>query len=350
MVDLKKYKPNINEVMERQRRFLRMEDTGWPLLHIQVSPEQALPSPQYVTKSYIEIFERNLRKRSEVNDDLLPVLWVNLGPSMMAGFMGCPVRFTRRTSWSEPILDDYSEIDKIGFDPHNQFFVGFANLLELASMRVDNQIAVGLPDVGPGSPADLAAAIRGRERLMVDLYRHPDDAKKLMDICAKAYTRIVNLLLENVSHPYDGTTTGYLSHWMPTRIGSIFQEDIAVFLSPKKYREIVKPFDEMVINQFQDSIFHCDGSWHIIPELLRIGKLGTIQFVNPPKGPHILQVETLHSEKRNKPIMIHCMNIKLIKKAIKVFGCKGLKIVTQARSVREAKKIVADVKNFALKI
>lgn len=354
MAELEKFKPNIDKVIERCRKFLKMEDTGWPLLYIQIliysDTQSFIPHHQFVGKDIIEVYETIFKRRLEVDDDMLPVIWVNLGPAMMAAFMGCPIRFNSRTSWSEPILNDYSEIDNVYFDPDNRFFKGLADLLRLITERVGNDIAIGLPDVGPGSPADLAAAIRGRERFLVDLYRRPHDTKKLMEICVEAYVEIVKTFLESISHPYDGTTTGYLAHWMPPRASSIFQEDITVFLSPKMYHEHIRPFDEMVTNQFENSIFHCDGAWHIIPDLLEIDEIGTIQFVNPPKGPHILQVEALYGEKRKKPIIIQCENLDIIKRAIQAFGCKGLRIDTHASSVKEATKIVKAVKEFSQRI
>lgn len=162
----------------------------------------------------------------------------------MAAFMGCPVEFVSETSWSQPILHDWSRMDEIRFDQDSKWFRKCLEFLDFLVEQGSDRFAVGPPDISPGSPGDLAAAIRGRERFIVDLYRHPEEVKELMGICARAYIEIVDMLCERITHPFGGTVIGWLFNWIPGRRSGIVQEDLTTLLSPELYRSFIKPFDE----------------------------------------------------------------------------------------------------------
>lgn len=59
-------------------------------------------------------------------------------------------------------------------------------------------------------------------------------------------------------------------------------------------------------------------------------------MTDPPKGPRALDVEALKGEKRKKPIMISCWNLEEIKRAVRIFGYRGLHITMRSDSIKGA--------------
>jgi len=352
---LKEFKPNIDEVIERHRAYCRFEDADRPLLRIDI-PLKAISYgisgiPLHNLDDWlriVQLYEGCFRERKDVKDDFIPAAWANLGVlGPIHAFLGCPIEYKSGSAWSKPILHDWSEIDEIRFNPENEWFKKCLGLTECLVERAGDRYAVSDP-IG-WAPGDLAAALRGRENFIFDLYRHPEKAKQLLKICAILCIEIGDVFLEKVKHPYGGIVNGNYFNWMPGWRVGITQEDLTVYLSPKMYREFLKPVDEWLINQMDYTIFHNDGAWQITPELLKVEKLGILQLVDPPKGPRALDLEVLKKGRRKKPIMISCRGLDEIRLAIQTLGPRGLFIVTSAKSIKDANKLVESVEKIASK-
>ncbi|MDD3926393.1 MAG: hypothetical protein PHT33_07030 [bacterium] len=55
----------------------------------------------------------------EYYGDALPQAWPNLGPDVFAAFLGCRLELGEHTSWTAPLINDWSEADKVGFSTDN---------------------------------------------------------------------------------------------------------------------------------------------------------------------------------------------------------------------------------------
>ncbi len=108
--------------------------------------------------------------------DTLPIAWPNLGPDVFASFYGCPLEFDDSgTSWSRPILDDWSRMDEVRLDRGHPFL---RRLVEMSDALLEVGRGHFLTDLHPGG--DCLAALRGPQNLALDLLDHPAEVKALL--------------------------------------------------------------------------------------------------------------------------------------------------------------------------
>jgi hypothetical protein len=71
--------------------------------------------------------------------ELLPQFVPNLGPDLLAGAVGAELLFGEHTSWSLPLLSDWSSLDSVSFQRDNIYV---ETILKVASSSSDTQICI----------------------------------------------------------------------------------------------------------------------------------------------------------------------------------------------------------------
>ena len=120
------------------------------------------------------------------------------GNKRMAAFLGCEVTLSWDTGWIEPLLtgEDLSHVFSLRLDenePHLQF------ALRLLRRGVVEARDKSLVTIGAfGGVGDTLAALRGTERLLVDLIQRPDQVARaelfLMDLWCDVYDRFYEIV------------------------------------------------------------------------------------------------------------------------------------------------------------
>lgn len=206
--------------------------------------------------------------------DSLPVALPNLGPEILAAFYGAPLHFgDYGTSWSEPILIDWSEADVIIFDWENPYYMQLVELTDAMLALGKDKYIIGMPDWHPGG--DLVAALRNPQDLAMDLIEHLEEVKSLLQRLQTDYYKVYNFWydkLRRVGQPFTSwlDLASYSKCYIPSN-------DFAALISPMMYREFFLPGIMEECRFLDRSVYHLDG-----PGALR--HLDAVQQTLSPRG------------------------------------------------------------------
>jgi len=211
--------------------------------------------------------------------EALPITYINWGSMALAGILGSPAQFTRRTVWYPPVIQDWSDWNW-SFNPaNNPTWESLSAILKMFIERADGRFLVGPPDLGNG--ADVLSLMRGMDRLPADLIDNPEKVKDSLAFISDIWIRLmeqVHQLTLSVNH--SGGVIPWLGLWAPGRTGLIGC-DISGVISPDMFRTFILPEIYKLANWCEFSIYHLDGPASMkntLDILLEVEQIKAIQF------------------------------------------------------------------------
>ena len=209
--------------------------------------------------------------------ETFPVYWPNLGPEVYAAFHGCPLEYGETTSWSTHPVRQWSDAEMLQFDPDNEYFRKVEELTAAALAACDNRFMVGYTDLHPG--ADCAMAWRGADRLCMDLYDAPQQAKALAERGAEHFFEIYDHF-DGILKQHDQLSVTWME--IPSR-GKLHIPscDLAAMISEQQFNDLALPIIEREVKHMTHNIFHIDGKGvaRHLEQLLRIPEIQAYQWV-----------------------------------------------------------------------
>ena len=280
------YRQDMDEVRERLTTWWNGGDIGRPVLHIttpRAEPlEQIAPLPQpegwtgrYSTKSFE--YRVNLFQRACVNTHYLgeavPYVAPDLAPNCLALYLGCQGVEMPNTTWCEPFIDDPDEA-RFEYDRGN-FYWDFS--LRLGREQVERgkgKFLVQFPDLIEG--LDTLAAMRGTDRLLIDLIERPEWVQQCLRRITDCYFHYYDILYDLFRDEGGGS---HFWAWAPGRMAK-FQCDFSAMISPEMFGEFMVPVLAEMSERVSYCMYHWDGPGAIPhhDHLLSIPKLTMIQW------------------------------------------------------------------------
>ncbi len=199
------------------------------------------------------------------------------GPGCIAAFVGAAVNNTSGNVWYEPprtlpVTDLHFE-----YDPDNVWLRRVKGICAAAVRRWQGEVLVLMPDMG--APFDVLSMFRPGEQLLLDLYDHPEEVKRVSLELHGLFHRFYNELAEAMG----AGTYGY-SDW--SRIYSetpchMLSSDFAYMIGPEMFDEFVGPIVADSSRILARSFYHVDGPGQLphLDFLLAIKELDGIQWV-----------------------------------------------------------------------
>ena len=226
------------------------------------------------TEYQIEWFSKQIEGKT-FNGETFPIFWPNLGPNVFASFYGCRVEFGEVTSWAEPILSGYDLPLEINWQ--NEYLEKLEEMTRFALDISKGKFIVGYTDLHPG--IDCLAALRGSERLCIDLYEHPDGIKKYLDVITGDFFKTFDQFdaeLKNKQQP--SVSWMAIPSFGKSHIPSC---DFANMISKRHFAEFVYPILEQETRAMSHNIFHVDGKGvaRHLDMILELPNLQAIQWV-----------------------------------------------------------------------
>ena len=281
------YRPDWEEARERLTTWWNGGDIGRAAMQIYVprtEPHElieALPEPEgwvthYSTKS-LE-YRVNLALRGCLYTDYMgeavPYCAAgDLAPNCLALYLGCRGVEMPGTCWCEPFIED-TERHTFDYDEEN-FYWRFT----LAAHRETLKYSRGkflhqFPDLIEG--LDTLAAMRGTERLLVDLIERPDWVHKCLRRITCLYFRYYDVLYDLIRDEVGGSVYWV---WAPGRVTKL-QCDFSAMISPAMFREFMLPVLQEMAERVSYSLYHWDGPGALghLDTLLEIPRLNMIQW------------------------------------------------------------------------
>ncbi len=301
-----KHKPDWEIIQERYRRFWNDEEVDRCLLWtVSYRNDSDFSDSHSFTEDFVPNFDiqcEDLFKRWTDFDFLfsyheryfsnfyygaeaLPVFWINLGPGVMAAYLGSKFEFRENTVWFYPILDSLNNFEP-EIDEKNTWWNLTKDLTEKAAKQGKNGFLTGITDLG--GVGDILAHLRGTANLCIDLVENKEIVKeielKMIDLWIRCYKKLHQIISNN---------NGLVSHWLGTWApGSHYpmQCDFSALISDTMFKEVFLPALQKQAEFLDFPIYHLDGPGAIkhLDSILEIEKIKAIQWVPGDGTPRVL--------------------------------------------------------------
>ena len=213
--------------------------------------------------------------------DALPVFVPFLGPDQFAAWLGADMTLSPRTftSWSKPFLDDWSQIPELRIDPDNRWWKLYLETLNASVQAGKDKWITGYPDLHTG--IDALAAIRGPEKLMLDMLEQPQLIHRAMQQTTQLFKNIVDTVSDAILPTGQGTSNWTMG-WSSGRFLCVGQNDFSCLISPEMFIEFCLEDTVQCCDHVDYSLYHLDGPGAIrhLPALLQIESLTAVQWIH----------------------------------------------------------------------
>jgi hypothetical protein len=292
----------LQESLRRHEAFWKGELERGPLMWVTVPdakpgeppPEPAGDEQLWTDVGYvIEAAEYSL-SHTYYAGDALPMHNPWLGPDQVAAWLGAEMTLRPRdfTSWVKPFVADWSDHPKLAIQADNPWWRLYLEILRASVERGKDRWVTAYPDLHTG--IDGLSAIRGPERLLMDLLENPDAIHRAM----RDMTRLFKWIVDTVSDiilPSGQGSSNWTAGWSRERFLCIGQNDFSCMISARMFDEFCLRDTRETTGHVDRSIYHLDGPDAIrhVPRLLEIEKLNCIQWIHgagQPSATHWLDL------------------------------------------------------------
>jgi hypothetical protein len=224
----------------------------------------------------VDLFERSIAGRT-FHGETFPIFWPNLGPNVYAAFYGLELEFGEVTSWSKPVVRNWSDARSLELDTSNVYWQKIEELTRHALDRCQGRYLVGYTDLHPG--IDCVAAWWGMEQLCVDMVDSPEQVMALVERAIADFEAVYDrfdAMLKAGGQP-SSSWIGIPSFGR-MHIPSC---DFAALISPKLFREYGLPILEREVQSMTHNIFHLDGKGvaRHLDTILSVPEVHAVQWV-----------------------------------------------------------------------
>jgi hypothetical protein len=206
--------------------------------------------PEYQIDRFVQALEGRVFQA-----ETFPVYWPNLGPDVYAAFYGARLHFGEVTSWSEPLVREWHEIDCLQLDLDNEYLRKLDELTAYALDRCAGKALVGYTDLHPG--LDCAAAWRDPQQLCLDLLDSPDEVHRLAELAIADFETIYNHF-DDILKAHGQLSVSWMGIPSYGRM-HIPSCDFSNLISPALFNEFALPILQREVRTMTHNIFHIDG-------------------------------------------------------------------------------------------
>ncbi len=239
-------------------------------------------------ESFLKDWDQSFIHTESRAEDLFMVASPYAGVPWMEAIAGCEVYVSPASSsiWAEHPDPSWEALLRVGFDPDNPWL---RKLVECAS-ALHEHAAGRYPIGGPilRGVSDIATALLGTQRFVLELYDHPQEMRRLLARCAEIWQGVGQALVRAFGDFHGGQCAGRRRVWTPGTC-MLYQDDAAAMLSPALFKEFILPHEHEILKQYSRTMIHThSGTLRImIDGLLSLQSLHAIEVQFDPSGPSL---------------------------------------------------------------
>jgi len=223
-----------------------------------------------------------LRRWNEDHDylgDAVPSFTMEFGPEHFAALLGAELRFQSYSGWIVPCIDDWHRAP-IRFQRDGYYWQQTINFLQQLRSACGEQLVINAPVLSAG--LDALSAMRGSEKLLLDLLDDPETVQHALVDIRQAYHEVVEALAEELSWESCGSSN-WLGLYHPRRT-NVIQSDISCMLSGEQFRQFEMENLRQQASHYDAVAYHLDGpgAVHHIGDICAVPGISVIQYVPVP--------------------------------------------------------------------
>jgi len=211
--------------------------------------------------------------------EALPVAWPNLGPEILAAFYGCELEYTQGTSWSVPILKDWSpeSLQGLRLDLENPYFRKIEEMTDALLDAGRGRFIVGYTDLHAGG--DLLASFRDPQALCMDMLTECEAIRRILDRVNADFLRVYDHFHQRLAAAGMPSTT-----WLNLTCRGRYHvpsNDFSCMISNAMFDEFFLPGIRQECRQLEASVYHLDGPAALrhLDSILEIPELNMLQWI-----------------------------------------------------------------------
>jgi len=283
--DTLKLKQDYRDTVKRFEAFWNGDMIDRPIVRIHV------PNPSRPPVTYTDNYFARIHNPLEVIVDglmenaggvlylgeSLPCPNLSFGCDEIAAFCGGSLSFNENrhdTNWSTPFVDNWEDVMPIRIQRGNALWLRMQRLMDMCADAMKGRMLFSPLDLHTNM--DLLLALRGAEKLCLDLIERPETIDAAMEQTMSVFNVIYGRAYENYNLP--GIT------------GITLQCDFSCMISADMFRRFVLPYLEREAEYFRGRVFyHWDGPTALThtEDLINSTGLYVMAFVpGAGNGPH----------------------------------------------------------------
>ncbi len=256
-------KPDLDEAARRWRAYLAGDLIDRPLVCVTapVAGRPRVPGAGYAeraTADFDTLIDQALinARATWFGGESIPAFGVSFGCDEPAVFCGAGLRYAEDsgdTCWSVPWVDDWDQALPLRFDDAHPLWQRMLALYRRAAERLAGVMAMSSFDTHTNM--DLLAAVRGPERLCVDLAECPEVVDRAMVDARAVFPHMWRAVVE-AGRMHE---TGFCNGVYAPDGAAILQCDFSCMISPAMFRRWVLPALEEEAAVAGHVFYHWDG-------------------------------------------------------------------------------------------
>ena len=227
-------------------------------------------------ETQIDLFIKSIEGR-RFHGETFPVFFPNLGPDVYASFYGAELEFGEVTSWSIPLVREWTDAENLKLDMENEYFRKLEELTYFALDQSPGKFLVGYTDLHPG--LDCVAAWRDPQQLCFDMIDNPDKVRELAALAIADFDVIFDHF-DNVLKAHNQLSVSWMGIPSFERM-HIPSCDFSTLISPAFFREFCLPILRREVQTMTHNIFHVDGKGvaRHLEAILSVPQVHALQWV-----------------------------------------------------------------------
>lgn len=237
-------------------------------------------------EAFLADWDRSYAHTEARAEDLFMVASPYSAIPWMEAIAGCEVYASPASSsiWAEHPDPSWQGLKRVGFDPNNPWLLKLIECATVLREHAAGRYPISAPILRGVS--DIAAALLGPQRLVLEFYDHPQPLQELLARCTEIWQGVGQALVEAFGCFHGGQCAGRRRVWTPGTC-MLYQDDAVAVLSPTFFREAIVPHEHEILKQYARTMMHThSGTLRImIDGLLSLQSLDAIEVQFDPSGP-----------------------------------------------------------------
>jgi len=295
------FKPDLDEAARRWQAYLAGEIIDRPVVCVTAprAGAQSVPGVNYHQRVFGdigEIVDNALAGAAATyyGGEAIPSFWASFGPDEIAVFCGSEFQWndaSGNTNWSVPFVEDWEQALPLRLNEQHPLWQRMLAIYRLAGERCAGKLAMAPLDLH--SNMDLLAAVRGPQRLCVDLLDRPETIDRAMASARAVFPVLWNAL--RVAGRMD--ELAYCNGVYAPEGAAVLQCDFCCMISPAMFDRWVLPALEEEAALVKHAYYHWDGPGAQVhtQALCASRGLHTLSYVpGDGRGSHIQYLGLMH--------------------------------------------------------
>ena len=279
------FKPDFEEAAERWAAYWRGERFERPLVGIMTLKPGAEPVARPSWMACLRddvgpVIDQLLgwAATREFLGEAIPFYHVFFGPDHLAALLGAELKVhpdSPQTSWPEHFVEDWDDASiEVRWD--GRWWRRTVECIRAFRRRCDGKVLISIPTLQGG--LDCLAALRGAEKLLMDMIETPEKVHAALDAVNAAYDEVTRALSEELDVPRFGSINRHAMYCRGT--SNIPQCDISCMMSPEMFREFGWQAVAHEARTLDAAEYHLDGPDAIkhLEAICEIAEIKAIQW------------------------------------------------------------------------